>query len=362
VKGIIVTLKCNVYIIDAGNKGINKREKQLNLILRVFPILVFLFQISYSSIIVNRASNRSLSGFNDVKVIDNYAYCAHEEGLVVLDISNKKKIKLVKRYLSSDPFCDIEIYGGNIVAAAGNSGMLIFDIKNPEEPELISRYGTGDFYNDIYISGNYAFCAASFTGGLQVINITDPRNPQFVSRYKLFDYVNAVAVRDTFVFIISYEYGLSNFTIYPPYIIGPAEFPFGPYDLKMCGCEDIYVDNNLAYIASYACGLFIMDIEDIFNEGILSNINANCNAVRIIVKNNIAFVANDSLGIKILDVKDPSDPEVIADYDTPGTTTGIFVKDNYAYLADGEGGLIILDISDIRKPKHVSTFSFEINK
>ena len=74
----------------------------------------------------------------------------------------------------------------------------------------------------------------------------------------------------------------------------------------------------------------------------------------IFVKDDLAFVACNYDGIVILNIADKYRPKILSKYDTGGRVYSFELKDNYLFVGDMELGLEIFDISDIRNIKRVS--------
>ncbi len=169
--------------------------------------------------------NGLLTGAEFVNIFGNYAYVCCHAGLVVIDVSNPKKLE-VKAVIGDDLLkepknvqvqfryayvCDEEgikvfdvtdladpkpvsklelhhahsIYLGRTYAyvAAGPQGLVILDIENPEQPKIDQIYNAGGCINDLhdvklgitYVS-EFAYLADG-KNGLRVVQLTSPETP-----------------------------------------------------------------------------------------------------------------------------------------------------------------------------------------
>ena len=86
----------------------------------------------------------------------------------------------------------------------------------------------------------------------------------------------------------------------------------------------------------------------------------------IFIQDDLAFVAVKWGGLLIFDISNLEEPTIVGDYYEEPTnmdlgsnserTSGVFVREDIAFLADGENGLVILNISNPRKPEKVGQF------
>lgn len=71
----------------------------------------------------------------DAEVVGDRAYCAFLNGLVILDVANKKKPALVSSLYLGGGF-GIEIRDNLACIAAGKKGLKVVDVSNVEAPSL----------------------------------------------------------------------------------------------------------------------------------------------------------------------------------------------------------------------------------
>lgn len=109
---------------------------------------------------------------------------------------------------------------------------------------------------------------------------------------------------------------------------------------------DIYIQNDLAYIALDIKGFLIVDIGDPHQPVQLGYIDTPGAAASISVQGNVAYIADLNNGLQLIDVSDPRQPQTLASIQTRGWAYGLAVKDNLAYVANYDEGLSIIDVSD----------------
>ncbi|MFX1274695.1 MAG: hypothetical protein ACFFAT_06570 [Promethearchaeota archaeon] len=125
---------------------------------------------------------------------------------------------------------------------------------------------------------------------------------------------------------------------------------------------EIFVSNNLAYVADGEDGLEIIDVSDPSNPQKISEFYDGARATAIYVKDELAYLCDD-LGLKIINISDPYNPEKIGFYDSytdmgssPGYPMSIDISGNYAFLSVGDAGLAVVNITDPTSPERIGAF------
>ncbi|MGY4687731.1 hypothetical protein X927_09215 [Petrotoga mexicana DSM 14811] len=85
----------------------------------------------------------------------------------------------------------------------------------------------------------------------------------------------------------------------------------------------------------------------------MSHLNLEDGANDVYLEDNYAYVADSDNGLTIVDVSNPIEPKVVGHYFT-GWAESVYIKDNYAYAANYLNGLVILDVSNSENPTLVA--------
>lgn len=136
----------------------------------------------------------SYGGSGIVKVQGNYAYLgAMGNGLLILDISNKKSIKLISQFVPDINYPDpkpkkslynargIQVIQDIVYLCYDAGGLCIINIKDKANPVQIGRYcnpimnGKPRAYNNIVVNKDLAYIAVDYCG-MEILNIKDPAN------------------------------------------------------------------------------------------------------------------------------------------------------------------------------------------
>ena len=105
----------------------------------------------------------------DIKVAGERAYCAFLNGLMILDLSDKRRpAKISKLYLGGGN--GIAVEGSFAYVASGKSGLSVADISDENAPRLSGSFDTPGEARDVAVSGNFAFVADA-SAGLQVLDV-----------------------------------------------------------------------------------------------------------------------------------------------------------------------------------------------
>ena len=87
----------------------------------------------------------------DAEVVGDRAYCAFLNGLVILDVANKRKPALVSLLYLGGGF-GIEVRNNIAFLAAGKYGLKVVDVSDPEAPSLLGSYDTPGEARDLSLA------------------------------------------------------------------------------------------------------------------------------------------------------------------------------------------------------------------
>ncbi|MBI5858811.1 MAG: hypothetical protein HZB42_14360 [Sphingobacteriales bacterium] len=136
----------------------------------------------------------SSGGSGIVKVQGNYAYLgAMGNGLVILDISDKKKIKFISQFIPDINYPDpkpkkslfnargMQVKDDLVYLCYDAGGLRIINTKDKINPVEIGRYsnpvmnGKPRAYNNIVVDDDLAYIATDYCG-MEILNVKDPAN------------------------------------------------------------------------------------------------------------------------------------------------------------------------------------------
>ncbi len=147
-------------------------------------ILYFTWNATYAFGVVNIADPSSPylvsfipdAGGNKIFVSDNYAFCATNEGLRIIDITYPSNPMVIGVCSLSTPCYQIYVSGNYAYLGGGN--LYIVDISNPYNPFIVSQYPAA--FRAIFVDANLAYLASAT---LRVLDVSNPANPYEVGYY-----------------------------------------------------------------------------------------------------------------------------------------------------------------------------------
>ncbi len=293
---------------------------------------------------------------NDVTVVDGIAYVANDLGLLLIDISEPSRPRLVSKYISDD-FQNWGIYVDGQYAYLTNryNGMDIVDVSVPNNPVFLGNWGYGlmPYSYSVWVKDSVAYLA-SLVYGLVIIDVTNPVTPTKLTTYPFVNCAD-VAVQDDFAYVVGDGKLLVLDVSNPatPESVGACETPGSARRLCLSG------DGNYVYVADGDAGLTIVDVSSPSLPEVCGGVATYDFGWDVWIVGRYAYVADREAGLTIVDVEDPQHPTVVGNCVTPGEDIhfqGVFAGSHYAYLADDDAGLEIIDISLPTNPMLVGSF------
>jgi hypothetical protein len=117
---------------------------------------------------------------------------------------------------------------------------------------------------------------------------------------------------------------------------------------------DIVLRGDLAYVAAYEAGFYVMSVHNPVVPEILGHFPAQTNeaVLAVTVDGNYAYISGNC-GMRIISVEDPANPVEVGHYTGPGHAYGAAVAGDLAYVVTGDSGLRVVSISDPANPVEV---------
>ncbi|MCA8837409.1 MAG: hypothetical protein K8963_06120, partial [Proteobacteria bacterium] len=131
---------------------------------------------------------------NNVDVQGDYAYiAAGESGLLVVDVSDRKKPRAAGRLNTDGTAIDIVAFGNFVYLADGSAGIKIIDVSDKRNPVLAGQLQIGGIARDLALAPPYLYVAAE-DAGVAIISIADSTAPFLVDVIDDIGMVSSVAV------------------------------------------------------------------------------------------------------------------------------------------------------------------------
>ena len=266
-------------------------------------------------------------------------------GLRVFSLDNPAQPIQVGSLEIDESSYSIDKHGDYLYVTDDSEGTIIIDVSTAGDPFIIQKISGARIHSAVFVD-SLLYCAGVL--GLDIYNVLDPAQPQRLSTVKMGFGIDKIRWSGNHIFASTYDQDL--------YVINveDAHNPEIATSLSNGGItRDIYVQDQLAYVANSRYGLRLMDISTIIAPVELSLTNTGDLAEQVLVRDQIAFIANYFSGIISMDVSDHNNPLILDEFD-PGWTEDIDLKDDYLVMADRSAGLVIMDASD---PSNLSQLS-----
>ena len=137
---------------------------------------------------------------NCVEAIDNYAYFTSKNGLYVVDISNSSNPQSLGRVNGTTNFIleNLDADNNTLAVAAHEDGVLIYDISNPENLQLRSTINTTNAWG-VRLKDGYAYIADESL--VKIYNINNESNPIFINQIETSNAIKDIALTESFMYV-----------------------------------------------------------------------------------------------------------------------------------------------------------------
>ena len=261
---------------------------------------------------------QAVDGASEVVTQGTYAYVATGDGFGIVDWQNPGRPELVvTRDAPGNEIADVKVDGDLLAvgsqggAEPSDIGTHFYDVGDPTDPQYLSTFQVlpAGVHNQ-YLYGNVCYIAkeAPFDeSNLQIVDVSDPTNPTLLAKW---------AVEDEH-----------------PEFNQPTNF-----------VHDVYVQNDLAYLAYWDAGTRILDVSDPANPTGVSAFGVAPDAAE-----DVPYDFDDDEFVRRV-----LGPPGNSHYAQP-SPNGDYVYDGAETYVDDSGGIRVWDVSDLDDPQQVAT-------
>ena len=280
---------------------------------------------------------------NEIKVEGNYIFVFYDH-LTVIDISDYANPIIID--YPSIGFINEMVVNGNFMYASG-SNFRIFNITDISNiTEISSIYAPG---MDIELVNNYIYTTGS---SLKTIDVSDPGNPTLIKQTFFTNNVSQqIEIIDDTVYVSGVVNDDGLFAILN--IINPEEPEIIVEYNEFLG-RYLFVNDSKAYFCTRTYdygqeGLKTLNIHD-YNNVELLNFTISSTAMKCRVYDKVVFLANGYSGFNILDISNIWNPNVISEVSTKWRAVDLLKDLNVLYVAQADSGIQIFNIEDLSNP------------
>lgn len=288
----------------------------------------------------------------DIVVQGKLGYCAFENGLVILDLTDiKNPVRVSDLYLGGG--LGLAVRDHWVYLAAGGQGLKIVDVSDPKAPALRGSLALEGEARDVIVDGSRAFVACG-AGGLRIIDVVDPSSPRARGTWTASGEVNHLALSGTTLYIAAGSAGLSIVDI------DPVSAPAALGSLALEGtAEGIALAGRYAYLADGSSGLRVIDVSDSATPRLAAALTASgyCRSVSCRGK----YLCTGNLydgGYQLYDISNPAAPTLLSTnkYTMYNESWNVILQEGLLAVVDYFSGIFFMDISDPVNPALAGMF------
>jgi len=137
---------------------------------------------------------------NCVEAIDNYAYFTSKNGLYVVDISNPSNPQSLGRVDGTNNLIleNLDADNNMLAVAAHEDGVLLYDISNPQNLELRSTINSENAWA-VRLKDGYAYIADELI--VNIYDISNSSDPVFINQIETSNAIKDIALTQSFMYV-----------------------------------------------------------------------------------------------------------------------------------------------------------------
>ena len=137
---------------------------------------------------------------NCVEAIDNYAYFTSKNGLYVVDISSPSNPQNLGRVDGTNNFIleNLDADNNMLAVAAHEDGVLLYDISNPQDLELRSTINSENAWA-VRLKDGYAYIADELI--VKIYDISNSSDPVFINQIQTSNAIKDIALTQSFMYV-----------------------------------------------------------------------------------------------------------------------------------------------------------------
>ena len=150
---------------------------------------------------------------NCVEAIDNYAYFTSKNGLYVVDISSPSNPQNLGRVDGTNNFIleNLDADNNILAVAAHEDGVLLYDISNPQDLELRSTINSENAWA-VRLKDGYAYIADELI--VKIYDINNSSDPVFINQIETSNAIKDIALTQSFMYVALGSDGVDIYDLY----------------------------------------------------------------------------------------------------------------------------------------------------
>ena len=150
---------------------------------------------------------------NCVEAIDNYAYFTSKNGLYVVDISSPSNPQNLGRVAGTNNFIleNLDAENNMLAVAAHEDGVLLYDISNPQDLQLRSTINSDNAWC-VRLKDGYAYIADELV--VKIYDISNTSDPVFINQIETSNAIKDIALTQSFMYVALGSDGVDIYDLY----------------------------------------------------------------------------------------------------------------------------------------------------
>ncbi len=198
---------------------------------------------------------------------------------------------------------DVVVDGDFAYVAAGAAGLVVVDVFDRSAPMVVGSVATPGNANSVSVLGTTVYLADGVEG-LQIIDVTDPQIPTILNSVDTPGQALGVSAEGTLAFIADENPGMHVIDAADPFvaqIVGTVDTP------GRARAVEVDLSRQIGVVADEFSGVQVVDLSDVTNPVILSNIPGG-KVFDLVLQGNFVFVADVFDDFYTVDLTDPLNP------------------------------------------------------
>lgn len=308
-----------------------------------------------------------------VTKFDSYLFIADfNKGIKIFDIADIHAPLFINKFLENEIITKIEKVGDKkLLISILNKGIFCYDVANVDSVSLLGQFLTpaSSLIIDFAVKNKTAY-VTDYNIGIRVLNITNLSQITQVSIKTETQYPYAIDVYNNRLVVIKNDFALlknttnlvSGFDIFD---ITNETTPNYLSSVNASGSKIGSQDLNYVYLLSDK-SFMIYDITNI-SQPKIKYIMENFGEINdVFVENNLAYISSSGRGLVICDISLPESPQLLTSYKGGGSVYSATKRDSLIYLACDSSFQVInvKNISNIQKVGgyNYNNFLYKTNK
>jgi len=152
---------------------------------------------------------------NCVEAINNHAYFTSSNGLFVVNITNPLNPENLGSQIGTDSFIleNLDAEGDLLAVSAHDDGVLLYDISNPNNLNLLYTIPSNNAWS-VRLHNGYAYIADNQS--IKIYDINYPTNPIFLNIIEVTNAVKDIALTDLYMYVAIGSDGVNIYDLSNP--------------------------------------------------------------------------------------------------------------------------------------------------